>query len=101
MKKILLYFSCLAFLLSIFFTINSCRKSDNSHLWDVDVLVPLVKSSFSINEILTDSLISKNPDNSFDVVYSNSLSSFKVISVPDTTIDTTFFSPFQVVLDSC
>jgi len=100
-KKNLLYFSCIVFLLCIFFTIHSCRKSNNSHLWDIDVLAPLVQSSFSINDILTDSLLSKNPDNSFDVVYNNSLSSFKVISVPDTTIDTTFFSPFQVVLDSC
>jgi hypothetical protein len=90
----------MAVLYCIFF-FNSCRKSDNTKLWEVDALVPLFKSAFSINHIITDSLLVKNASNAYDVVYKSSLYSFSMIAIPDTSIDTLFFSPFQWVVDSC
>ncbi|MBI4945981.1 MAG: hypothetical protein HY840_06230 [Bacteroidetes bacterium] len=69
--------------------------------WDTDVLAPLVKTTFTINNIIPDSLLHKNPDNSLNIVYNTNLYSFSTLTVPDTTIDTVYFYPFQLIVDSC
>ena len=85
--------------LAAVFFFNSCRKGTPS--WDVDVLAPLVKSTLTINNIIPDSLLHKNPDNSLEVVYNTSLTSFSTVTVPDTTIDTVYFSPFTLPVKEC
>lgn len=77
----------------------TCRKEPRNPSWDVDVLAPLVKSEFTINNIITDSLIHKNQDNSLDIVYKYTLSSFNIDSlfnVPDTTIHNLYPAPFTI-----
>ncbi|MBI4930001.1 MAG: hypothetical protein HY841_04500 [Bacteroidetes bacterium] len=77
----------------------SCRKEKKNPSWDVDVLAPLVKSTLTINNIIPNSLLNHNPDNSLDIVYNTSLYSFSTISIPDTTIDTIYTSnPFTLSL---
>lgn len=96
-KKSFLVF---AFLFFIAFFI-SCRKENKNPSWDIDVLTPLVKSSLTINDILPDSVLQQNPDNSLDIVYSTLLYSFSNINIPDTTIDTVYVSFFTAYVDSC
>ena len=93
MKKILLLFSFF-FLTAVFFF--SCRKENKNPSWDVDVLVPLVKSTLTINNIIPDSLLHINSDNTLDIVYRNNLSSFNADSIfliPDTVLDTIIVPP--------
>lgn len=64
--------------------------------WDVDVLAPLVKSTLTINNIIPDTVLHKNSDNSLEIVYKNSLYSFsseKLFKIPDTTLTNPYFYP--------
>ena len=77
----------------------SCKRSNPS--WDVDVLAPLVRSTLTINNLLPDSLIHENPDNSLDIVYSTSLSSFStknIFTLPDYAFDTSYKAPVAAAL---
>ncbi|TAL60266.1 MAG: hypothetical protein EPN85_07585 [Bacteroidetes bacterium] len=75
----------------------SCRKDTSNPSWDVDVLAPLLKSTLTINNIIADSLLQQNPDNSLELVYKYSLSAFTIDSlfkIPDTTIHNLYPAPF-------
>ncbi len=77
----------------LFVVIISCRKDSRGPFWDVDILAPLVKSSLTINDLIPDSLLQENPDNSFDLVYTTGLYSFSVdtlFKIPDTTLSNTY-----------
>ena len=83
------------------FLFNSCRKGSGPS-WDVDVLAPLVRSTLTINNIIPDTLLKQNPDNSLDIVYRSSLTTFStanIFSIPDTSLDTTFVSFFSTQLN--
>lgn len=85
--------------LFFFFLFISCRKNPS---WDVDVLAPLLKSTMNINNIIPDSVIHKNPDNSLDIVYNSSLSSFsseKLFKIPDTALTNNYISPFTTTIN--
>lgn len=74
----------------------ACRKESKRPYWDVDILAPLVKSTLTINNILADSVLQKNPDNSLVLVYNYSLSAFNVDSlfrIPDTTLKNVYAAP--------
>lgn len=91
-KKIFLS-ACFALLVFI----SACRKEPQSPSWDVDVLAPLVRSTLTINNIIPDSLLEQNPDNSLELVYKYSLSAFTIDSlfgIPDTTIHSVYPAPF-------
>ena len=77
----------------------ACRKESKSPSWDVDVLAPLVKSTLTINNIIPDSLLQQNPDNSLDIVYQTSLYSFSIVSIPDTTVSNNYVSPFTTTIN--
>ncbi len=84
------------FLCAVYFI--ACRKQMNPS-WDVDVLTPLVKSTLNINNIIPDSILQHNPNNSLDIVYRSSLTSFSsntLFAIPDTTLDTSYVSFFNV-----
>ena len=90
------------FLFSFFFIIFlvSCRRQNPS--WDLNVLAPLVKSTLTINNIIPDSVIHKNSDNSLEIVYNNSLYSFssdKLFKIPDTTLTSPYTSPVTTVVN--
>ncbi len=89
-----------SFLLPLFvfaLCISACLKDRKDPSWDVDVLAPLVRSTLTINNILADSLIQKNPNNSLELVYKYSLSTFTIDSlfkIPDTTVhNPPFYAP--------
>ncbi|TAL57839.1 MAG: hypothetical protein EPN85_13115, partial [Bacteroidetes bacterium] len=82
-----------------FASIYSCRKSNPS--WDMDMLVPLIKSTLTINNLVPDSIIHENPDNSLDIIYNTSLSAFSthtIFTLPGYSFDTTYKAPAQVAV---
>ena len=81
-------------LLSIcfFMLFNSCRKKSETS-WDVDVLSPLIKTTLNIGNLVEDSLLQTNTDNSLSIVYENTLYELSLdtlVQIPDTTITDTF-----------
>src|ERR1051326_4250761 len=92
------YFSSLFFLLSVIF-IFSCRKGTPS--WNVDLLAPLAYSELSAENIIPDSILHKNPDNSLYLEFHaavSSLSTGKIFVLPDTNFDFAFIAPASVKL---
>jgi hypothetical protein len=80
----------------------SCRK-ELKPSWDVNILAPLVKTTLTINNIIPDSLIQKNDDNTLALVLQSSLTSFSsslIFQIPDTTLDTTLWL-FPATLSPC
>ncbi|NNM94426.1 MAG: hypothetical protein HKL88_03060 [Bacteroidia bacterium] len=64
-----------------------CRKNAS---WNTQLMVPLVNTSMSIGNLVTDSLVHKNPDSSVTLVYNGSLYNLNtdtLIKIPDTTIN--------------
>lgn len=79
---------------------SSCRRESPS--WDASVLIPLIKSTLTINHIISDSLLENSPNNTFDIVYKTGLYSFNtdtLFTIPDVSFDTLFVSPFQVTVN--
>ena len=65
---------------------SSCRKSGDLH-WDTDVLVPLLHSSLDVWDIMGDTNLVENPDQSMSVVVDDKIELLdpdKVIEVYDT-----------------
>ncbi len=83
MRKITFLF----ILLGLFFF--SCKKKLNIPSWDVGILGPVANTSLDISNLLADSLLQVNEDNSLTFVYSNSVFSLtldSVVQIPDTLI---------------
>jgi hypothetical protein len=79
---------------------TSCKKNLGETNWDVDALTPIVKTSLGINNLLADSILMVNSDNSLRVVYSNRFYNLDVdslLDVPDTTIINTFGIPLGTI----
>ena len=76
-----------ALLLCPFLVLTGCRKDDTPSRWDIDALAPLVTTSFSIRDLLADSLLVTAADGGLTLVYSSELFSVdldSVLSAPDT-----------------
>src|ERR1051326_8357556 len=86
----------------------SCRKENKNPSWNVDVLAPLVKSTLTINNVIPDSILNTNPDNSLSIVYNtslNSLNSDSLFKIRDTTISNVYpafgsYSPCNTIISS-
>ena len=72
MKKILL-----AFIIIFFF--STCKHELEKPTWNVDMIVPLVQSEMSINDILTDTnnILNENADGFITLVYQESFIDFR------------------------
>lgn len=69
-------------------TLAGCRKDAGPARWDVDVLVPLLTTRFTIADIIPDSSQSIAQDGMITLVYSEELFAVDldtVLSIPDTT----------------
>jgi len=81
--------------------VMGCRKIIQEPLWDVDLLAPLAVSTLSITDLVQDSLISVDADNSLKLVYDNNVFSLKLDSlfeIPDTAIANTFSLPISITV---
>ena len=73
--------------------LSACRKETPSPYWETDLLVPLFKSEMTIGNIIPDSLITSNPDNSLNLSYNStfySLTMDSLFQIPDTTVVDSF-----------
>jgi hypothetical protein len=96
MQKILKYWLVI-FLL--FFLLFSCKKDKIGPQWDVDVLAPILKTSLTLNQLITDSLLSTNQDTSVSLVFNNNLFNINtdtIFEIPDTTITDTYSPNFSI-----
>src|SRR6185436_6861298 len=69
--------------------ISSCKRDEEKVGWESNILTPLLKSSLSINDILSDTLLQTESDNSVKVVYENHLYKMSLDSlfeIPDTSV---------------
>lgn len=67
--------------------VSSCKRDIENTSWDVAVVVPLMKSSLTIGNILPDSLLETNSDSSLSLVYTSTFYKANVDSLfqyPDT-----------------
>jgi hypothetical protein len=77
----------------------SCRKNQPS--WNTQILAPIVNANLSINDLVTSNYIKSNPaDSSVSLVYTDSLYSLNLVTIPDTTLDYNYFSPITTKIDS-
>jgi hypothetical protein len=59
-------FNVLAICFMVMFV--SCRKEFEKPRWDAGILAPLIKTKLGIDDIIKDSIVQKNPDNSLKIV---------------------------------
>lgn len=76
----------LAVLLAVVF-IASCRRDDPS--WDLDLSLPVAHGSFTIDNLIDDSLTSAGPDGALRITFHTAvpgISADSLFNIPDTTI---------------
>src|SRR5689334_17831763 len=81
-------------LLSALILVSSCRKDTGSSGWNTQMLVPIVSSSLSLQNLVKDSSITTNRDSSVTLAFSSTLYRFNLASqiaqIPDTSIGQKF-----------
>ncbi|MBL4667652.1 MAG: hypothetical protein JKY30_00095 [Flavobacteriales bacterium] len=71
----------------------SCRKDFERPNWDIDLLTPLIKTTLTIEDLFTDSIVQTNPDTSLKLVFQTEIFNIEMDSlfqIPDTTITETY-----------
>jgi hypothetical protein len=84
-RKLYLYIVLVFFIL-----ITGCRKKDKE--WDINALIPIAHGDLSINNLVSDTILKKNADNSFTLVNVQKLSNLDIsdlLKVPDTSFTKT------------
>ncbi len=74
----------------------SCKRDEDTR-WDVDIISPVVKSRLTLDDLVGDSILSFNPDNSVLLDYTFGLSPIDddfFFEVPDTSIKAGYGFPF-------
>lgn len=64
--------------ISIITIFSACFRKFERPKWDTDLLTPIAKTKLSINNLLKDSLVEKQIDSSYKIVYRQSLDSVTV-----------------------
>ncbi len=87
--------------LFLFACLFSACNRDESTSWDADLLLPLVETELSIEQVIADSLLEVQPGAPLIFRFSKMLSFFpsdSVFKIPDTTISSAFSIPIPVTL---
>jgi len=77
----------------ILLTIASCNKERPKPSWDVDLLSPLLLDTIRITDVISDTLITTNPDYSVSFVFDEKLYEVNVdslVKLPDTLFNFSF-----------
>ncbi len=87
------------FIFSLFFLffILSCRKKLEMPRWEINALFPVAYTSLKISELVKDSVLKTNPDQSLSIVYSGEVYKIdfdSLFQIPDTSILQSFKAPF-------
>jgi hypothetical protein len=90
--------------LALVLGVMSCRKDRPQPSWDIDVLAPLLIDTVFITDVISDTLITVNPDLSVSFVFEDKLYEARVdslVRLPDTLISWEFdlqYLPFPINL---
>lgn len=87
-----------SFLFIVFILIISCRKKPEWPAWDVNVLFPVAGTTLRITDLVKDTILRTNADQSLSLVYSGEVYTLDLDSmfkIPDTTISQFFLYPFS------
>lgn len=79
-----------------------CRKVSEEPTWDIDLMAPLVRTTFTIRDLLADSLIETDAQGAVTLVYRGNLFEVDldtVLTAPDTTFTYAYALPFTGPLD--
>lgn len=89
MKQFIVTVFCLTLLFS-------CKKELTRPSWEVDISVPIIRSSMGLENLIPDSLMNSNTDGSVSLVFNQSVFQLNLdtlLNLPDTTITDTFSIP--------
>lgn len=91
-------------LILIAMVLLSCRKERPKPSWDVELLIPLIADTIVITDVINDSLLSENPDESVSLVFDSKLYDVKIdslVKLPDTLFNYVLsmaYIPYPIVL---
>lgn len=91
-KNIFLFFIACIF-------ISSCRKKIEFPQWEVNALFPIAQTSLKITELVKDTILKTNSDQSLSIVFSGEaykINFDSLFRIPDTTILQSFKFPFNL-----
>lgn len=80
----------------------SCKKERTPLSWNVDALLPAFYGELSINDMLADSILTLNNDNSIQLNFTSNVYSLdfdSLVKIPDTTIENAYTIPFLAGLN--
>jgi len=78
----------------------SCRKDGSGPSWDVDVLVPIVKTELTLKNLVADSLLASDPNGALSIAFDGTvfrLNLDTLVEIPNETIQETFILPFGTI----
>ncbi|MBK7383193.1 MAG: hypothetical protein IPI81_07630 [Flavobacteriales bacterium] len=78
--------------------LGSCRKEADRAMWDVDLLVPLIRTTFTIGGLVADSLIQADAQGQLTLVYSSDLFNIgldTLLIAPDTSFVYSYALPLS------
>lgn len=77
--------------------LHSCRKESDRPTWDIDLLAPVLRTSFTLRDLVADSLIRTDADGEVTLVYNGELFDVDLDTVL-TAPDTSFFYRYALPL---
>lgn len=87
------YWSIIGGFIAICIFVSSCKK-DAATSWDTEMLVPIATSNLTLQNLVKDSAVKTNPDQSLTLAYNQALYSFnladQVVNIPDTSLSQKF-----------
>jgi hypothetical protein len=78
--KLIKYYNTL-FLLPMIILFHSCIKQIEPPRWDIDALVPLAKSSLSVYDIITDTILQETEGDSLFIIFNEKLAPLKLDTI--------------------
>ena len=88
--------SNLVYIILISLVLFNCKRKEDTE-WDVDILSPVVKTTITIDDLVADSILSLNPDNSVNLDYKFSFTPIDdqfYFQIPDTALKAKYGFPF-------
>ena len=80
--------------IALLFFATACVKEPSGPKWDIDVAVPLIRTTLTIADLVPDSLLTVDASGNVTLVYSSQLFTFKldtVLQAPDTSFRYSYF----------
>lgn len=92
LKRQILHF----LIVSLLAGFSSCRKEPDFPNWDANLFAPIIKTELDLSNLLPDSVISENPNNTLTLAYTNTfygLTADSLVELPDTTMSYDYLVP--------